>query len=216
VKVTARFKDEINTGDSIVPNQQVKIPGMSLGCSISTASILAASMLDHPGHFSLVNTHSKNMAVYYGSIEAETRGTLHSYPFSSEPFIRYRLTHNDFKKMVSVMGALIQVLFNAGAEEIYPHIAGFGAVRNYQEFLQKIPQLKCQDLRIMSVHLFSGCEMGEALHCPADSFGKLKAAPGIYVSDASLLPGATGVNPQGTIMAISRRNILHFLNAGLS
>jgi hypothetical protein len=214
VKVTARFKNEINDGKNFVPNQQVKIgPGMSLGCSISSRAVLASSFLDHQEHFHLVNNSWKNMAIYYGAIIPEGRGSIRSYPLSSEPFVHYKLTKSDFEKLISVMSKLIEVLFSAEAEEIYPHIAGFGAVRNLREFQQRVGQLKHSDLRLMSVHLFSGCQMGEASHCPVDSYGKVKSAPGIYVSDASMLPGATGVNPQGTIMAISRRNILHFLNS---
>jgi choline dehydrogenase-like flavoprotein len=35
---------------------------------------------------------------------------------------------------------------------------------------------------------------------------------GLFVNDASLLCTAPGVNPQGTIMALARRNVLRFLN----
>jgi choline dehydrogenase-like flavoprotein len=33
----------------------------------------------------------------------------------------------------------------------------------------------------------------------------------LWVNDASLLPQAPGVNPQGTVMAFARRNVLHYL-----
>jgi len=33
----------------------------------------------------------------------------------------------------------------------------------------------------------------------------------LFIADASLLCTAPGVNPQGTIMALARRNALHFL-----
>jgi len=32
----------------------------------------------------------------------------------------------------------------------------------------------------------------------------------LYVNDASMLPDSPGINPQGTIMALARRNALHF------
>jgi choline dehydrogenase-like flavoprotein len=47
--------------------------------------------------------------------------------------------------------------------------------------------------------------------CPVDSFGQLRGFKGLYISDASLLCTAPGVNPQGSVMAFARRNILHFL-----
>jgi len=37
----------------------------------------------------------------------------------------------------------------------------------------------------------------------------------LYINDGSMLPDSPGVNPQGTIMAMARRNAFHFLdNAG--
>ncbi len=54
--------------------------------------------------------------------------------------------------------------------------------------------------------------MGEkSAICAADSFGKVRDAEALYIADASLLCTPTGVNPQGTVMAISHRNAIHAL-----
>jgi choline dehydrogenase-like flavoprotein len=54
--------------------------------------------------------------------------------------------------------------------------------------------------------------MGEdRMRCTADSFGRVHGSEGLFIADASLLCGAPGVNPQGTIMALARRNALRFL-----
>jgi choline dehydrogenase-like flavoprotein len=45
----------------------------------------------------------------------------------------------------------------------------------------------------------------------ADSFGRVWGFDNLRVSDASLVPDAPGVNPQGTIMAIAARNSDQFL-----
>ena len=53
--------------------------------------------------------------------------------------------------------------------------------------------------------------MGEAPDSsPVDSFGRLHGYSNLFVNDASLLCTAPGVNPQGSIMALARRNALHF------
>ena len=63
----------------------------------------------------------------------------------------------------------------------------------------------------MTIHLFSTCPMGEDLkRCAVDSFGKVHGHTNLFVNDASLLCTAPGVNPQGTIMGIARRNAVHF------
>ena len=51
-----------------------------------------------------------------------------------------------------------------------------------------------------------------AARCPVDSWGRVKGAYGLYVNDASVLCGAPTVNPQGSIMAVAHRNVLHLLD----
>jgi choline dehydrogenase-like flavoprotein len=48
--------------------------------------------------------------------------------------------------------------------------------------------------------------------CAADSFGRIHGFKNLLVNDASLLCTALGVNPQGSIMALARRNTLAFLS----
>ena len=66
-------------------------------------------------------------------------------------------------------------------------------------------------MNLMTVHLFSSLPMGEDERCPVDSFGRLKGFTNVIVNDASILPDAPGVNPQGTIMALAARNTERFL-----
>jgi choline dehydrogenase-like flavoprotein len=65
---------------------------------------------------------------------------------------------------------------------------------------------------VMTIHVFSSIRMGERPDAGADSFGWVRQLPNVIVNDASLLPDAPGVNPQGTIMAIADRNCDHFLD----
>jgi choline dehydrogenase-like flavoprotein len=54
--------------------------------------------------------------------------------------------------------------------------------------------------------------MGEdRTRCVADSYGRVHGVTALRVNDASLLPNAPGINPQGTIMAIAARNCAEFL-----
>ena len=54
--------------------------------------------------------------------------------------------------------------------------------------------------------------MGEQTRvCAVDSHGKLFGFDNVWLSDASIIPDAPGVNPQGTVMALAYRNALAFL-----
>ena len=55
--------------------------------------------------------------------------------------------------------------------------------------------------------------MGEdRTRCAVDSYGRLHGYDNVRVHDASILPKSPGVNPQGTIMAIVRRNTRQMLS----
>ena len=81
-----------------------------------------------------------------------------------------------------------------------------------KNFVQKINEIKISDLDLMTIHLFSSCPIGENKKlCAANSFGKVYGESNLYINDSSMLPTAPSVNPQGTIMAIARRNVLNFI-----
>ena len=63
----------------------------------------------------------------------------------------------------------------------------------------------------MTVHLCSTVPFGEGPRSAADSFGLVRGTDNVRVNDASLLPTAPGVNPQGTVMAIAVRNARRFI-----
>ncbi|MGW1678259.1 GMC oxidoreductase [Saccharopolyspora sp. NPDC002376] len=52
-------------------------------------------------------------------------------------------------------------------------------------------------------HPLGGLVLGEA----TDGYGRVRGYPGLYVTDGSLIPGSTGVNPFVTITALAERNI---------
>lgn len=59
---------------------------------------------------------------------------------------------------------------------------------------------------LMTIHLFGSCPMGRDQELfPVDPWGRLTGFDNIIVADGSVLPGAPGVNPQATIMALAYR-----------
>ncbi|WP_037604978.1 GMC oxidoreductase [Streptacidiphilus rugosus] len=56
-------------------------------------------------------------------------------------------------------------------------------------------------------HPLGGCVLGQA----TDLYGRLPEYPGLYITDGSLVPGSTGVNPFVTITALAERNIENVL-----
>jgi choline dehydrogenase-like flavoprotein len=76
--------------------------------------------------------------------------------------------------------------------------------------------LRASDLSLLyAVHLFGGaCMATDPAAGPVDERGAAFAARGLFVADASALPGNTGVNPQITVMANALRVAGGILAAG--
>ena len=212
VKVAARFAEEVNHERLGVPVHQVRefAPRMSLGCSVSSLPHLMLATADYPEQRERIRNEWRQMAIYYAMIAGPALGTVRN--LGGNALVRHRLSTADLRGLSLGLRRLAQVLFAAGARELYPSIGGMPPLRS-EDDLSRIPaELPADRTSLMTVHLFASCPMGEnrAL-CAADSFGRVHGAPDLYINDASLLCTAPGVNPQGSIMALARRNTLHFL-----
>ena len=216
VKMVARFPDEINGPDSGVGVHQVKqfSPRISLGCSIATKPYLALAMLDHPQYRHWVDEEWTRMGIYYAMVAGGGSGTIRCLPGQQDPFVRYNVDQDGLRDLAWGLVALGRALLAAGATHLFPSIAGFGEPIRCEADLARIPAALPKDrTQLMTIHLFGSCPMGgENTSSPCDSYGRVKGYPGLTINDGSLLCDAPGVNPQGTIMMLARRNVLHYLN----
>ena len=213
IKVAAVFEDEVNSAYADIPAQQVKefSPGITLGCSISSLPYLALAMTDHPDARIDLNRMWRRMSIYYATIVGPNTGLVRNLPLSRAPLVRYSLGVEQMQTLSTALQHLCRLLFATGAMELYPSIAGMPVLRSEAD-LSKIPsELPRTHTSLTTVHLFSSCPMGQALDtAAADSFGQVHGYANLFVNDASMLCTGPGVNPQGSIMAIARRNALHF------
>ena len=215
IKVVAKFPDTVNSAAMGVPSHQVKefAPKFSFGCSVSSPGYLALALLEHPAQVRRVAGLWPRLATYYAMISGEGRGSVRNLPRFRDPLVRYRLTENDQRDLADGLRKLCEVLFAGGAQALYPGVTDSAELTTPDD-LRKLPQSLPTGLAsLMTIHLFSSCPMGEdRAKCATNSYGRLHGFKNLHVADASLLCTAPGVNPQGSIMAFARRNVLHFLH----
>jgi choline dehydrogenase-like flavoprotein len=212
VKLTARFAEELNVPDD-VPVHQVKefAPDLSFGGSASQPGLVALALSDQWRTFSKAITDWRRMSIYYAAITSEGRGRVMSVRGLRDPIVTYNLTRRDRAMLGSGLARLALLMLEAGAEEVYPSYRGAPVVRKRRDLATMQSRFSASKASVMTVHLCSTIPMGEDTSlCGADSFGRVHGTTNVWVNDASLLPTAPGVNPQGTVMALSIRNARRF------
>ena len=212
-RVVALFEEEINDGNPSVPVVQVNEfkPNLALGGSNSSLPFLALWMAGRKD-FREKLASWKKMGIFYVHTMALGRGKIRKLPIFEEPFVSYSLKNQDMKLLGEGIYKLGELLFAAGAKEIFTPIKGLPSVKCIDDLEFMIKGLPFGITDITTIHLFSSCPMGENLKkCAVNSYGKLHNYNNIYLSDASVLPDPPGVNPQFLIMQIACRNAINFL-----
>ena len=122
--------------------------------------------------------------------------------------ITYDMHPDDVRKTLEGISLAAEVYLAAGAEEVHTLLPGMPAVRKREE-LDWITQGKwtAADLKLSAYHPMGTCRMGkDPRSSVVDEFGRAHDLPGLVITDASVLPGSTYVNPQITIMALAARS----------
>jgi choline dehydrogenase-like flavoprotein len=118
----------------------------------------------------------------------------------AEARLGYRLTAEDAARLGFGIARASEILFAAGAHEVYPQVAGIGSLRPGEQH-QLESGVKPARLRLEAFHPMGTAAVGSVTNLN----GELRELPGVYVADGSLLPTALGVNPMVTIIAMARR-----------
>ena len=121
--------------------------------------------------------------------------------------VRYDLTDYDQSRFVLGVQRLSELYFAAGARRVYTPFAALPAL-DHPSQVERLSRLspRVEETEYFTAHLMGTCRMSareeEGVVSPR---GELWGVRGLYVADASVMPGTIGVNPQVTIMALARQ-----------
>jgi choline dehydrogenase-like flavoprotein len=218
LKLAARFEETVDAHAHVLPLLQVKefAPELSFGGAFFSLGQLAMLLSDNwPENRGLMAEH-RHMAAYYVGVRGTGRGWVRPSLFGTDATtIRYELSEEDAKRLSVGMARLAALLLAAGARSVHPSVWKVPAIRKEADAARWLDEVVTPaHLGLVTVHAFSTCPIGERRDlCAADSFGKVYGFENLYVNDASIIPDSPGVNPQGTVMALARRNALRFADA---
>ncbi len=213
VKVVAEFDAEVNVPEDL-PTYQIKEFGswLSFGGSASRPALIALALSENWPEFRPAVANWRRQTVYYAAIQSQGRGRVTALRGFRDPLVTYRLTAQDGERLRSGLARLMHLMLAAGASAVYPSFARAPRVSDKISAAAATAAFKSAAASVMTVHLTGTVPMGEDTDkAGADSFGRVHGVTNLRVNDASLLPWAPGINPQGTLMAVAHRNIDEFL-----
>ena len=216
LKVAARFPEPLHASEGPLPLLQVTEfwPDMSFGGAFTSKGHLAMHLSENWPVLAGRMQDAARIATYYVAVLGKGRGSVSPGWWAEDATtIRYELADADCANLSRGLSRLSSLLLAAGADEVYPCVQGLPVIRSAAEAGRWMDdQVPRQNLSLTTVHAFSTCPIGEHKDLTAaDSFGRIHEIENLFVNDASMLPDSPGVNPQGSIMALARRNALHFM-----
>ena len=120
--------------------------------------------------------------------------------------VRYDLAADDARRFKRGMLALAELYWAAGAHEVIVPVRGVPALRNGDSGPLERHPVPPAAIKAMAFHPLgtarAGADPGRSVLAPDFA---VRGFGGLYVSDASAVPGPLGVNPQITIMALATR-----------
>jgi choline dehydrogenase-like flavoprotein len=123
-----------------------------------------------------------------------------------KPRITYSMLDADVKRFKEGVGRLIEMMFAAGAREVYPGVHGLPDRITSVEGAAALDELPNDPRRFhfIMAHLFGTAAMhADPRRGVVGPDGQCHELPGLYVLDSSVFPTNLGVNPQHTIGALS-------------
>jgi choline dehydrogenase-like flavoprotein len=207
LKVVARFGDKLNAEQGTILTVQVREfdpEGLLIMASNLRPHYIAMTLSHYDN--SVINSLLRDYqytAIFAAMIRSKSVAHIISR-FGSHPLIIYRFNPDDLQKIRFALQKTATLLFKAGAVELFMPIVGMGSVRSLDDLDKKLEMLKPKELKLISVHIMASCPMGiDSNTSVVNPDGRLWQMENVFITDASVLPTNTGINPQETIMAFA-------------
>jgi len=181
--------------------ERIKLETISMAPELAAVRIpgIGRELMRNFGVFS-------NLAVWAVVIRAEAEGSVRP-GWGGRDKVKLSLTTADIRRARKGTAMLARMMFEAGAREVWPGIYGLPSViRSIDEV--KLIEEASLDSRMWSfitTHLFGAARMGvDPKTSVVGPDFQTHEAKGLYVVDSSVFPTNLGVNPQHSIMGMSR------------
>lgn len=206
--MTAEFPEELHSYAGLQMSHFLTLP-KSRGFALETwFNPVATQALVMPGWF---GDHYRNMRRYAHMTAAgvlfpsDHAGRTVTRSLLGGPDFKFTATAGELKRAVDGLTLLGEIFLAAGATRVLPltfRMREFRSAEALSELGRHVTD--ASDLSLTSAHPQGGNAISRRAELGVvDPDFKVRGVAGLYVTDASVFPGAVGVNPQLSVMAIA-------------
>lgn len=136
--------------------------------------------------------------VYRGRVHGDVRPG-----FGGMPRARVFIPEDEARVVLRGMKLAADALLAVGARYVHTGVPSVvDEMRNSKDTESLLDaRVRARDLQMTMNHVFGSCRMSH--DGAVDDRGKLRGVEGVYLTDASVFPSPSSVNPQATIMALA-------------
>ncbi len=215
-KVVGVFDRDVHAWKGVIQGNQIR-EFIDEGLMITTSMIppgLVAMSLPHIGdELYEVMQDYRRMVVAGCLVEDTTTGRVTTDLFG-EAKMRYDVCDRDHAMLIRGVALTSEILFAAGARRCllpFDHLPSIGSADEINRLYEHpIPK---DEIECLTVHAMGTAVLGrDPRHSVVDTWGETHDVKNLFIADASIFPGAIGVNPQVTIMALATRTGQYLLD----
>jgi choline dehydrogenase-like flavoprotein len=217
--VIAFFDEEVTGWHGVHQAFQVRefmADGIIVTANNLAPPMLAAMMPAHGRELGALMAGYNRVVTAGPLIEDTGTGSVRTLP-GVGPQVFYHLTDRDAARVVRGVELTAQAMFAAGARQVILPFDGAPPARTLDEVKGMLARpvgsrSMRRSMRLYSIHLMGTARMSrDPGRGVVNSFGEFHGRPGLFVTDASVFPTSTGLNPMETIVALALRNARHLI-----
>lgn len=147
-----------------------------------------------------------HVAVWAAQVRSRAEGTV-TEGWGGIDRIKYSVDEDDLRAARKATALIARMMFEAGAREVWPSIFGVPSILRSIDEVRLVDEapLDPRAYNFIATHLFGAARMGhDASSSVVDADFRVHGTEGLFVVDSSVFPTNLGVNPQHSIMGMSR------------
>ncbi|MFE0105813.1 GMC family oxidoreductase N-terminal domain-containing protein [Streptomyces sp. NPDC059009] len=215
LRTVARFPERVAAHDGTIFTAQLKEFGdrgiLVMPSNVSRGTLAAALAGRDPAEVTRYLDDYDRLGVYTTQVRLHGSATVRALP-GSGLLLRHGMTAVDHGALVEAFRIGCSLLLAAGADQLTPPVSSappLSTLADVEEFCRRV---RPGDWELVSVHGMASARMAQAERGGVcDERGRPYGFEGLRVCDASVLPGVTGISPQGTIMAFAHEITARFI-----